>query len=181
MNENRYGTALQEYSKNEDGISKSQSLDLELIDEYKALYDEIIYGLFFKQYASLTEAYYLGDIKSNILSEYVDFYEGVKIEQLSSETRQAMEEVVPEAVQRSRDTISEIVGFMRGNIINTKDTEFYVGLPKENVSRDFGSPSEIEPVYVGGITEDRVEGKEIWYYRENGNIVMRFDIGKTEM
>jgi len=70
---------------------------------------------------------------------------------------------------------------MRGNIINTKDTEFYVGLPKENVSRDFGSPSEIEPVYVGGIPEDRVEGKEIWYYRENGNLVMRFDIGKTEM
>ncbi|MFC9539498.1 hypothetical protein ACFTQ7_06380 [Lysinibacillus sp. NPDC056959] len=68
------------------------------------------------------------------------------MEQLSSETRLAIEKVVPKAVQRSKDTMMDITGMMRENIIQIKETEFYIGLSKENVSRDFGPTSEIEPV-----------------------------------
>ncbi|WP_341323406.1 hypothetical protein NSQ62_08000 [Solibacillus sp. FSL H8-0523] len=179
MKGNRYKTALEDYSKKEIEVTESLLLDSDLKDEYRALYDEIIYGLFFIQYDSITEAQYFGNFRDDVLSDYVNLYEGVKMEQLSLETKQAIEEVVPDAVQRSKETISEINRLLQQAAAMTKDTKAYIGRSKESVTNAFGFPSEIEAATGGFMPEDRVKSKEIWYYRENGNLVMQFTIGKN--
>lgn len=175
MKGNRYKTALEHYSKKEIEVSESQFLDSELKDEYSALYDEIIYGLFFIQYNSITEAQDFRNFRDDVLSDYVNLYEGVKMEQLSLETKQAIEEVVPDAIQRSKDAISEINSLLKQAAATINDPNTYIGKSKESVINAFGFPTEVEAA-TGVIGKGKI--KEIWDYLENGKIVMEFIIGE---
>lgn len=176
MENEKFTYALNVYISKETEILDSIYLDSDFKDNFKKFYDDIIYGLFFYRYASLTE-----DPNQNyILSDayrYIDQYNDIDMEKLSSKTQGLIESVVAPNVEKFQSDFSELAQLERENVIRNHDATWYIGKYKEIVLSDFGRPDEIDDKH-GPIPEDRITVKERWYYRENRQLIMFFDIGK---